>query len=87
MDVLGMIYHALMANPTIKEKAYGRIKFYEFPETGEVKAPFIIIDPLDVPIPKDYADNTWLAYDCLLQIDVWSKKRTATRELSEKIHY
>ncbi|WP_339201705.1 DUF3168 domain-containing protein [Peribacillus sp. FSL P2-0133] len=85
MDVLGMIYDALMADPYIKETANGRIKFYEFPETGEVKAPFIIIDPLDVPLPQDFADNTWLTYDCLFQIDVWSKKRTATRELSEQI--
>ena len=38
MDVLGMIYDALMADPSIKEKANGRIKFYEFPETGEVTA-------------------------------------------------
>jgi hypothetical protein len=85
MDVLGMIYDALMVNSAIKEAAYGRIKFYEFPETGEVTAPFIIIDPLDVPLPKDFADDTWLTYDCLFQIDVWSKKRTATRELSRQI--
>ncbi|MFF2457622.1 DUF3168 domain-containing protein [Peribacillus simplex] len=85
MDVLGMIYDVLMADPSIKETANGSIKFYEFPETGEVKAPFIIIDPLDVPIPQDFADNTWLTHDCLLQIDVWSKKRTTTRELSGQI--
>jgi hypothetical protein len=85
MDVLGMIYDALMANPSIKKTVDERIKFYEFPETGEVTAPFIIIDPLDVPTPQDFADNTWLTYDCLFQIDVWSKKRTTTRELSGQI--
>ncbi|WP_249596558.1 DUF3168 domain-containing protein [Peribacillus frigoritolerans] len=85
MDVLGIIYDALMVDPYIKETANGRIKFYEFPETGEVTAPFIIIDPLDVPLPQDFADNTWLTYDCLLQIEAWSKKRAATRELSEQI--
>ncbi|WP_336866390.1 tail completion protein gp17 [Peribacillus frigoritolerans] len=87
MDVLGMIYDALMADPSIKETANGRIKFYEFPETGEVTAPFIIIDPLDVPLPQGFADDTWLTYDYLFQIDVWSKKRTTTRELSGKIRH
>ncbi|MFD9626975.1 DUF3168 domain-containing protein [Peribacillus muralis] len=85
MDVLGMIYAALMADTSIKETVDERIKFYEFPETGEVTAPFIIIDPLDVPLPKDFADNTWLTYECLFQIDVWSKKRTTTSELSGQI--
>ncbi|MGG0284126.1 hypothetical protein ABEY41_03145 [Peribacillus butanolivorans] len=85
MDVLGMVYNALIADPYIKEKAFGRIKFYEFPVTGDVTAPYIIIDPLDVPLPKDFADDTWLTYDCLYQIEVWSKNRTNTRELSEQI--
>lgn len=86
MDVLGMVYNELIADPYIKEKASGRIKFYDFPETSSVTmAPNIIIDPLDVPLPKDFADDTWLTYDCLYQIEVWSKNRTNTRELSEQI--
>ncbi|MGE7766666.1 hypothetical protein [Peribacillus sp. NPDC096540] len=85
MDVLGMVYNVLIADPYIKEKASGRIKYYEFPGTGDVTAPYIIIDPLDVPLPKDFADDTWLTYDCLYQIEVWSKNRTNTRELSEQI--
>ncbi|WP_350300598.1 hypothetical protein [Peribacillus frigoritolerans] len=86
MDVLGMVYNQLIADPFIMEKAAGRIKFYDFPETSSVTmAPNIIIDPLDVPLPKDFADDTWLTYDCLYQIEVWSKNRTATRELSEQI--
>ncbi|SNT42349.1 hypothetical protein SAMN05444672_12236 [Bacillus sp. OK838] len=86
MDVLGMIYNALIADPYIKEKAAGRIKFYEFPETSSVTmAPNIIIDPLDVPLPKDFADDKWLTYDCLFQIEVWSKNRMVTNELSGRI--
>ncbi|MEK4535627.1 DUF3168 domain-containing protein [Peribacillus sp. FSL K6-1552] len=85
MDVLGMIYNALIADSYIKEKAPGRIKYYEFPGTGDVTAPYIIIDPLDVPLPKDFADDTWLTYDCLFQIEVWSKNRMATNELSGRI--
>ncbi|MGE6379978.1 hypothetical protein [Peribacillus muralis] len=86
MDVLKMVYDALIADPIINEKAAGRIKFYKFPETSSVTtAPNIIIDPLDVPLPEDFADDTWLTYDCLYQIEVWSKNRTNTRELAEQI--
>ncbi|MCY9003280.1 hypothetical protein [Peribacillus frigoritolerans] len=86
MDFLGMIYNTLIADSYIKEKAAGRIKFYGFPETSSVtSAPNIIIDPLDVPLPIDFADDTWLTYDCLFQIEVWSKNRMATNELSGHI--
>lgn len=85
MDPLQLVYDQLISDPYIKEQAYGRIKYYEFPETGEVSSPSIIIDPLDVPLPKDFADNTWLTYDCLFQIEVWSKDRAITRNLSNQI--
>lgn len=85
MDVLALVYDAFMNNEYIKEQAFGRIKFHEYPEAGDVTAPYIVIDPLDVPQPKDFADNTWLTYDCFLQIDVWTNSRTTTRVLAEKV--
>ncbi|MED3650609.1 hypothetical protein [Heyndrickxia sporothermodurans] len=85
MDILTMIYNALIADPYIKEQAYGRIKYYEYPETGDVKAPFIIIDPIDAPNPSDFADNTWLTYDCLFQIEVWSPNRIVTNSIADKV--
>lgn len=80
-----MIYNELIADPYIKEQASGRIKYYEYPETGNVTAPYIVIAPLDAPLPKDYADNQWLTYDCLFQIDVWSKNRILTETIADKI--
>lgn len=86
MDFLAMIHDTLMADEYIANTAKGRIKYYEFPETWDVTAaPFIIIDPLDVPLPKNFADNTWLTWDCLYQVEVWSKRRDITRDLSERI--
>ncbi len=86
MDVLTVIYNALIANSYIQEQASDRIKYYEYPESGNVEAPYIIIYPLDVPKPSDFADSTWLTYDCLYQIDVWTKNRTITRELAKQVH-
>lgn len=85
MDVLDMIYQVMIADAYIKEKAFNRIKYYEYPETGAVNAPFIIIDPIDAPNPSDFADNTWLKYDCLFQIDVWTPNRIVTSTIADKI--
>ncbi|MGP4074122.1 hypothetical protein ACTWQB_16575, partial [Piscibacillus sp. B03] len=70
-------YEAFMADSLIQEKVGQRIKFYEYPDTDDLKeGPFIVIDPLDPPLPSDYADNQWLTEDYLYQIEVWSLDKT-----------
>jgi len=86
LDVLAVIYNALIANSYIQEQATGRIKYYEYPESANVEEPFIIVNPLDVPKPSDFADSTWLTYDCIYQIEVWTKNRLITMELAKQIH-
>lgn len=86
MDVEMIIYDALLTDSYIGEQTSGRIKFFEYPESSSLEEPFIIIEPLDVPAPSDYADETWLTYDCLYQIEVWTKNRTITKELGKKVH-
>lgn len=85
--MLDKIYDALVADEYIKELTLGRIKFYEYPATGEVDKPYIVIDPLDVPLPKDYADDTWMTDDYLIQIDVWTKDRKTRDKLALRIRH
>lgn len=85
MDILSIVYKHLIANSHIKEKAFGRIKYYEYPKTGDVDNPFIIIDPLDDGEPVDFADNTWTKLDFLIQIDVWTHNRLTTLNLANAI--
>lgn len=84
-DFLTIIYNRLIKDPFIEEKAGGRIKYYEYPATGEVDGAYIILDPLDAPLPSDFADNNWLSHDYIFQVDVWSKDRQLTRQLSFKV--
>jgi len=72
-------------NDYIKEQTGNRIKFYEYPPTGDVDKPYIIIEPLATPKPSDFADNTWLKYDFLIQIEVWTLSRQTTRLLTNEI--
>jgi len=85
--MLDKIYESLLNDDYIAEQAKGRIKYYEYPETATMDKPHIIIDPLDVPMPDDYADDTWLTDDYLYQIEVWSKSRSITEKLSARIRH
>ncbi len=79
------IYNALIADPIIKDLVDDRIKFYKYPEPNVLKETHIIIDPLDVPKPGNYADDNWLTDDYLYQIDVWSKDMDERDLISNKI--
>lgn len=78
------IYNALIAADKIKPYK-NNIKFYEYPATGDVDNPYIVIDPLDAPMPSVYADNDWLADDYMYQIDVWSCDMQTTKDLANCI--
>ena len=79
------IYNALLADAVISDLVGDRIKFYEYPDPADIKETHIIIDPLDVPKPGDYADNTWLTDDYMFQIDVWAKDMAERDLIAKKI--
>lgn len=85
MDILEKVYESLIADDYIKEQALGRVKYYEYPATGDVDNPYIVIDPIDAPTPSDYADDNWTKYDCLLQVDVWTRNRKITGSIADQI--
>ncbi|WP_217588740.1 hypothetical protein [Lentibacillus saliphilus] len=85
MDVLDDIYNALVADDFIREQAMGRIKFFEYPATGDVTGPYIVIDEISPPIAIEYGSNKEIAYEQITQIDVWSTDRKLTRNLANAI--
>lgn len=85
MDMMMIIYNAMMADDYIKQQASGRIKFYDYPQAGDVTQPYIVIDPLGPPIYSDYGDNKPLYDEYLYQVDVWTKSRLTTKELANRV--
>ncbi|MGE6370645.1 hypothetical protein ACQKDB_16075 [Planococcus kocurii] len=93
MDVLMDLYNVMIADEFIAgkvrytsgSKTQYRIKFQEYPATGDVNGAYIVIDPISAPIDTDFADDVILASETLLDIDVWTKKRTESKELSDAI--
>ncbi|WP_409297752.1 tail completion protein gp17 [Peribacillus sp. SCS-26] len=85
MDMMMVIYNALLADSYIKDQAAGRIKFYEYPIAGDISGPCIVIDPLGPPQSADYGDDDPITDDYLYQIDVWTKNRLTTKELAGRV--
>lgn len=78
------IYNALLTDPVIAREARGRIKFYEYPETGDVSGAYIVIDPLAPPLDSDFGDDLPVAEEYLYQIDVWTRNRNLTKDLAKR---
>lgn len=79
------ICDALKKDSYIIEHVEDRIKAYRYPKPEDLHAPHIIIDPLNVPVPGDYGDDTWLTDDYLYQIEIWSHDYEVTKEVSKRI--
>ncbi|WP_368900598.1 tail completion protein gp17 [Oceanobacillus oncorhynchi] len=83
--MLDYMYALLIADATIKKYADGRIKFYEYPPTGDFSGTYIVLDPIDMDRIGDYADDTYLTEDSLVQIDIWSDSRQERNLVAKQI--
>lgn len=89
-DVLDKIWKILINDDEVgsyvrSERDGYRIKFFEYPETADYSGPVVVLVPLINAMPSGYADETWVTYDYLLHVDVWSKKRTDSLALATRI--
>ena len=49
--------------------------------------PYIIIEPMDIPLPRDFADDQYLKYDVFVAIETWSKNRGLTKHIADRIEF
>lgn len=85
MDSLDMFYQTLKADPYISEQVGPRIKYYEYPESGDVDKPYMVLEEIAPPEPGSYADGTWLTLSVFVHVEIWSPNRTTTRLLAERV--
>lgn len=89
-DGLLLVENILRQDETIKQYTYSerdglRIKFNKYPETGDVDGTFIVLESILNGKPSNYADDTWLTFDYLLHVEVWSKTRAENKIVANKI--
>lgn len=86
-DMMMTIYNALCADSLIAEKVTkDRIKFYEAPETLEAEKPFIIIDTLGPQTSAYFAGNKEMSKQFSYQINVETKERLLTKQISRAVN-
>ncbi|EAG1525425.1 DUF3168 domain-containing protein [Listeria monocytogenes] len=85
IDILNVIYTTLSKNDIIHTTCEERIKYYDFPSTGDSTKTFLLIIPLDVPIPTNFSSNESRMEDFLVQIDVQSNDRLIVKKIQEEV--
>ncbi|EMS6971481.1 DUF3168 domain-containing protein [Listeria monocytogenes] len=85
IDILNVIYTTLSKNDIIHTTCEERIKYYDFPGTGDSTKTFLLIIPLDVPVPTNFSSNEAVWEDFLVQIDVQSDDRLTVKQIQEEV--
>ncbi|HDI4554546.1 TPA: DUF3168 domain-containing protein [Listeria monocytogenes] len=85
IDILNIIYTTLSKNDIIHSTCEERIKYYDFPSTGDSNKTFLLIIPLDVPVPTNFSSNEAMWEDFLVQIDVQSDNRLIVKQIQEEV--
>ncbi|EIZ3207805.1 DUF3168 domain-containing protein [Listeria monocytogenes] len=85
IDILNIIYTTLSKNDIIHTTCEERIKYYDFPSTGDSNKTFLLIIPLDVPVPTNFSSNEAVWEDFLVQIDVQSDNRLIVKQIQEEV--
>ncbi|ODF59179.1 DUF3168 domain-containing protein [Listeria monocytogenes] len=85
IDILNIIYTTLSKNDIIHTTCEERIKYYDFPSTGDSNKTFLLIIPLDVPVPTNFSSNEAMWEDFLVQIDVQSNNRLIVKQIQEEV--
>ncbi|HAA9939749.1 TPA_asm: DUF3168 domain-containing protein [Listeria monocytogenes] len=85
IDILNIIYTTLSKNDIIHTTCEERIKYYDFPSAGDSNKTFLLIIPLDVPVPTNFSSNEAVWEDFLVQIDVQSDNRLIVKQIQEEV--
>lgn len=87
-DLMMDMYNAFLKDEVLSQYVGKQsIKFINYPNANDIKNTMIVIDDLQSPIPRDYADDDNLTYEYVYQVDVFVKQNTNTnsRLLCERL--
>ncbi|WP_145437696.1 hypothetical protein [Staphylococcus haemolyticus] len=92
IDILNTIYSVLKNDEKLmKLLNVNNIKFNDYPDVKDITQPYVVIDDFDDPIPKLHYDGDRVAYNYIVQIDVFVKAndsynaRLRRNEISQRI--
>lgn len=85
IDSLEITYQLLINSEDLMKLIGGKNQIFKYhiPEENREQPPIIRLHPIS-ELPTEYADNEQLAWDCIVQIDVWDVSNA--REIALAIH-
>ena len=85
-DVLEKVYNLLINDSeTMKLVNKKNIKYFAYPATADVSENWVILEPIVNELPSGYSDGTWVTYDYLIHVEVWSRSRENNLELAKRV--
>jgi len=87
-DLMTEMYNVFLKDDVISQYVDKQaIKFITYPNANDIKNTIIVIDDLQSPVPKDFADDDNLTYEYAYQVDVFVKQNSNTnsRLLCERL--
>lgn len=92
IDILNTIYSVLKNDEKLmKLLNVNNIKFNDYPDVKDITQPYVVLDDFDDPIPELHHDGDRVAYNYIVQIDVFVKAndkynaRLRRNEISQRI--
>lgn len=92
IDILTTFYNLLIADQALMRLVpIENIKFNDYPDEQDITKPYIVLDDFDDPIPETHSDGDRIAYNYIVQIDVFVKysddynARLRRNEISQRI--
>lgn len=89
-DILEIVDDILRADEVLKEHLSSetdgfKSKFFKYPETADMEGSWVVLEPIINGLPSNMADETWVTYDYLIHIEVWSRKREDNLIIANRI--
>lgn len=92
IDILRTVYDVLLKDEKLmKLLDYRNIKFNDYPDVKDISKPYVVIDDFDDPQPEEHADGERIAWNYIIQLDVFVKAsdnfnaRLRRNEISQRI--
>src|SRR5699024_8367027 len=60
-------------------------KYFEYPETADMSGSWTALESIVNALPSGFSDDTWVSYDYLIHIEVWSRKREDNLIIANRI--
>src|SRR5699024_12884257 len=89
-DILDKVYKIIKDDEVVRSYVESetdglRIRYFEYHETADMSGRWIVLEYIINALPSGFSDDTWVSYDYLIHIEVWSRKREDNLIIANRI--